>query len=146
MTNKIALVEYGGGCSQEEMIIKAQNLGAVAVILLDCWEVCSYSDQNNAEMDNKIPAICVDKNLECISNFSTFVNNSFSEGIVVNVQFVPGENPMRSLSRGGMLFVQIFFLSVFSALIVWSIVRLVYFYRMEERFTRKTCLGSLLAE
>ena len=97
-------------------------------MILGAWNLCSLKDQNSKSFNNTIPAICLDSN----KNETVQLLTQISIQGAVEIIFEGGENVLRKLNKGGLIFAQVFLISFFSINIVLIVTKFIIFERKEQ--------------
>ena len=142
----MALVRVGNGCATERHIEVAQNAGAIGcVIYAGPFTLCQYLDQHSNSYDLKIPAMCISNNGEDIEIFDDIVNESLEDiNKIVTVKFTSNGSPISKLNQGGLIFMQVFYLSLFSLLIILTCYKMISFLINHPFFTFRIYILILL--
>ena len=137
MTGKIALVKVGNGCSISQHIQVAQNAGAVACIVLSGpLSLCQYIDKDSNKFDNDIASICIPIEGPRTRQFEMSVFESvMDKNKSVTVRFSVNGSPIFRLNQSALVFMQVFFLTLFSLLILFTSYRTFVFIKNDQRFS-----------
>ena len=146
MTGKIALVRVGNECPIERHVEVAQNAGAIACVIISTPEtLCQYLDQDSDAYVLTIPAICITNDDMINANFINSIFSGFSNSDqIVTVNFTVDPSPLGRLDKSGMIFMQVFFLALFSLLILFTLYKMIYFLYCERRFSLPIFIFILL--
>eukprot|EP01091_Cochliopodium_minus_P002324 TRINITY_DN12186_c0_g1_i1.p1 TRINITY_DN12186_c0_g1~~TRINITY_DN12186_c0_g1_i1.p1 ORF type:complete len:448 (+),score=54.08 TRINITY_DN12186_c0_g1_i1:1-1344(+) len=133
LLGNIALVVAANGCSIERHIQVAQNAGARAAIVIstNSWFLSRTRDKHNSKYNLTIPAVLLEP-----SNAAKYLNPVALSRIVL-ANFTPTKNELTNINKGGIIFLQIFFIGNLFASFVLCVIRFVQYMLLDTGWVIK---------